>query len=394
MNPSPRPRILLLFSDTGGGHRSAAEAIVEALELEFGDRVETEMLDFFKEYAPAPFNRAPALYPNMVKAPRLWELGFYITDGRPQARAMSATLWPYVARNVRALVRNHPSDLVVTVHPFANSLILKALGRDRPPFITVVTDLVTTHAFWFDQRADLIIVPTEQARRRAIEYHMSPEKVRTIGFPVKERYCVPVGDKRALRARLGWPQDIPIVLLVGGGEGMGPLRATAHAIAGAGLDLGLVIVTGRNHRLKAELEMQPWPVWTQVLGFTREMPDLMRAADVLVSKAGTSTVCEALNAGLPTILYARLPGQEDGNAVHLLQERAGTWAPTPERVVRALRRWIEQPQAYARAVAACRQAARPQAARAIARVIGAQLGLIEARTELLAVDPSLPPLPR
>jgi len=394
MTPSPRPRVLLLFSDTGGGHRSAAEAIVEALDLEFGGRIETEMLDFFKEYAPAPFNRAPALYPDMVKAPKLWELGFYITDGRPQARVMSVALWPYVARNARALVRNHPSDLIVTVHPFANSLVLKALGREHPPFITVVTDLVTTHAFWFDQRADLIIVPTEQARRRAIEYQMSPEKVHTIGFPVKERYCAPAGDKRALRTRLGWPQDIPVVLLVGGGEGMGPLRDTARAIAGAGLDLGLVIVAGRNQRLKAELEGLEWPVWTQVLGFTREMPDLMRAADVLVSKAGTSTVCEALNAGLPTVLYARLPGQEDGNAVHLVRSGAGTWAPTPERVTRALRRWIEQPETYRRAVAACRRAARPQAARTIARVIGTRLGLIDERTELMNIDPSLPPLPR
>src|SRR5688572_22761148 len=187
-----KPRILFLFSDTGGGHRSATEAILEALTLQYGDSFSFEMVDFFKEYAPRPLNRMPDWYPYLVKAPQLWGASFYATNGRPQARALTATMWPVAARSARAIIRNHPSDLVVAVHPIATSFILKALGnQSRPPFITVVTDLVTTHALWFDNRSDLIFVPTEAARQKAIQYDMPKEKLVVVGQPVAQKYCVP-----------------------------------------------------------------------------------------------------------------------------------------------------------------------------------------------------------
>ena len=86
-NKSPRkPHIVFYFSDTGGGHRSAAEAIIEAINIIYKNKVTTEMVDFFKDYAPRPFNRAGEMYPYMVKAPRLWGASFHATDGRAQAR--------------------------------------------------------------------------------------------------------------------------------------------------------------------------------------------------------------------------------------------------------------------------------------------------------------------
>ncbi len=372
-----KPHILFLFSDTGGGHRSAAEAIIEAIQLEFGDSVTTEMVDFFKEHSPTPINRLPQWYPYMVKAPQLWGASFHISDGRAQARAITATLWPAVSRIARQIVNAHPSDIIVTVHPLANSFILKALGKNnRPPFVTVVTDMVTTHALWFDQRADLICVPTEIARFRAIDYGMEPENVVTVGQPIAARYCVPAGDKAALREKLGWPKEKFIAVLVGGGEGMGPLAQTARAIDDAGLDMAMVVVAGRNERLKKSLEEHDWHIPTRIYGFTREMPDFMRAADALVTKAGPGTIAEALNAHLPIILYAKLPGQEDGNVTYVRETGTGIWAPTPQRVVSTLRTWIENPASRQKVVESCKKAARPESSRIIARLIGEKLGLI------------------
>lgn len=373
--PNKKPHILFLFSDTGGGHRSATEAVIEALELEYGDAFTCEMVDIFKDYAPRPLNRMPAWYPYIVKAPQLWGAGFRVSDGRPQARAFTASMWPVAARTARSIIRNHPSDLVVTVHPLAVSWILKALGKNRPPFITVVTDMVTTHALWFDTRSDLILVPTEIARQKAIQYGMRPEKVRVVGQPVARKYCLPGADKAALREKLGWPVDKFIVLAVGGGDGMGPLGQTARAIADSGLDIALVIVAGRNVRLKTSLENKRWQVPTLIYGFTKEMPDFMRAADVLVTKAGPGTIAEAFNAHLPIILYAKLPGQEDGNVTYTVDEGAGVWAPTPQRVVSALRDWVTQPEARKKVVQACRRAARPNSSLDISHAIGDKLGL-------------------
>jgi 1,2-diacylglycerol 3-beta-galactosyltransferase len=371
MNPPVRRKqhIVFYFSDTGGGHRSAAEAIIEAIEREYGELYTTEMVDFFKGFGPGPMRRMPDLYPEMVKAKRVWQASFYATDGRRQARVMTATLWPLMRSTMRRLVKAHPADLVVSVHPLATSTALRALGTHRPPFITVVTDLVTTHALWFDTRADRILLPTEVARERALSYHMPPEKLEVVGLPVAERYCRPAGNKQALRRPLGWPADQPMVLIVGGGEGMGPLGKTARAIDDSGLRLGMAIVCGRNEKLEAELRAQAWENPTFIYGFTNDMPDLMRAADLIVTKAGPGTITEALNAGLPVVLYSKIAGQEDGNVDFIVSEGAGVWAPKPQQVVRALTRWLTRPDEKRAAIQAAKRAARPDAARRIAHLL-------------------------
>lgn len=365
--PAKQPHILFLFSDTGGGHRSASEAIIEALQLEFGDQYTTEMVDIFKDYAPPPLKMLPAIYPRIVKAPRMWGLGYHLSDGPMRASALSAGIWPYVRGSFRRLIEEHPSDLIVSVHSLANEPVLRALGVDRPPFVTVVTDLVTTHATWYHRQADLCLVPTEAARRRALKLELKPEQVKVVGLPVAERFCNPSIDSRAIRAKLGWPQDVPVAVLVGGGDGMGPLRETALAISAAQLPLSLAIITGRNKTLRSRLEATEFSMPTFVYGFVREMPDFMAAADVLVTKAGPGTISEALNAGLPMILYSHLPGQESGNIPYVVTEGAGIWAPRPEEIVRSLKNWLEHPDQHAAAVAACKRMARPDAARIIAR---------------------------
>jgi 1,2-diacylglycerol 3-beta-galactosyltransferase len=166
-----------------------------------------------------------------------------------------------------------------------------------------------------------------------------------------------------------------MVLLMGGGDGMGPLEETAAAIDAAGLNTALAIVTGRNADLKHRLENRSWQGPTKVYGFVTEMPTYMRAADVLVTKAGPGTICEALASELPVILYSYLPGQEAGNVAYLTDSGAGVWAPEPEDVVRALRHWDENPTAYQEACHATEQLARPAAARDIAALLLERVGL-------------------
>lgn len=156
---------------------------------------------------------------------------------------------------------------------------------------------------------------------------------------------------------------------------MGPLLKTAAEIDASGLDIALVIVCGRNQRLKADLEARTWQNPAFIYGFIREMPDFMRAADYIVTKAGPGTVAEALNAQLPIILYSKLPGQEDGNVTFVEEEGAGIWAPKPGDAVRALTRWISRPEERKKVIENCRRAGRPEAARTIAHIIGEKLGL-------------------
>src|SRR5512145_2772553 len=374
--PERKPRVLFLFSDTGGGHRSAAEAMIEAIHLEFGDQIVTEKVDFLKEYAPLPLNQLPDWYPYMVKMPQAWGVGFHLSDGDRRARFMNEAAWPYIRRATKRFT-NHADeyDLIVSVHPLLNTPLLRALGRPHVPYITVVTDLVSTHALWYCPRVDLCIVPTEAARRRAISFGMPEERLQVVGLPVAARFCQPAGDRAALRRALGWPEDLPVALIVGGGDGMGPIGRIARRIDHARLPVSLAIVTGRNRKLQDRLEGYSWSQPTHIYGFVRNMPDLMRAADILVTKAGPGTICEGFNANLPIILYSRLPGQEDGNVKYVMAEGAGVWAPSAHEVVNVLRDWLRHPERRQRGVQAVQGLARPEAARQIARILASWVGV-------------------
>lgn len=379
-----RPHIVFLFSDTGGGHRSAANAIIEALELQFPGKITHEMVDIFREYAPPPLTYAPEIYPPLTRMPRVWGMGYHLSDGKRRTRILYHTIWPYIRWGLRRLVREHPADLIVSVHQLPNEPMARAIAQSghKIPFTTVVTDLVSTHAAWFTNQADLIIVPTNAAYRRALHMGIAPERMEVVGLPVSNQFNQITSAKDEIRKRLGWSQNRPVVLLVGGGEGMGPLEPTARAIDAAGLPIQLVIIAGRNNRLKEHLQKYAWTMPTQVYGFVQEMPEFMRAADVLVTKAGPGTISEAFISGLPLILYSRLPGQEDGNVGYVVSNGAGVWAPRPAEVAKALRNWLDHPAQREAAVAACHRLARPNASRDIARLLAAQVGVTEAQDVL------------
>lgn len=368
-------RILFLFSDTGGGHRAAAEAIIEAIHLEFPGQVDTEMVDIFRQYAPPPINLAPRIYPRLSQMPRIWNMGYRVSDGRRRTRFAYRILWPYLRRRLEKLMTNHPADLVVSVHQLINAPMSKVARQFQVPFATVVTDLVSTHAAWFCPTADCVIVPTHAAYQRGLKLRMPGSRMHVIGQPVAERFCHPSGSRSDLRERFGWQQAQPTVLLVGGGEGMGPLAETAFAIDATGLPVKLVIVAGRNRTLKRQLEEHSWRMPVEIHGFVTEMPDFMQAADILISKAGPGTISEAFIAGLPVILYSKIPGQEDGNVTFVVNEAAGVWAPEPELVAETLRSWITRPDLREQAANNASRLAQPDASRRIARLLVQNAGV-------------------
>lgn len=372
-----RKRVLILFSDTGGGHRSSGEAIREALLAKYPDCCDVELVDLLTEYTPYPFRRFPAWYPLMAKRGRAWGRGFKLSDGPRRSRALSTAVWPVIRRAVKRMVREHPADVVVSVHPLFQVPVLRALGKRRAPYITVVTDLVSTHAMWYHPKVDRCLVPTEPALRRALACGIPAGKVRVVGLPVAAKFSQPAGEKLALRAKLNWRADLPAALVVGGGDGMGPLYQIARAIAGCGLNHQIAVVAGRNESLRRRLCAGTWEVPAHIYGFVTNMPELMSAADMMVTKAGPSSITEALNAGLPLVLSSAIPGQEEGNVRYVVSEGAGLWAPGPAKVVEAVRTWLadETGEALRQAAANSRRLAYPHAASDIASEIAQFAGM-------------------
>ena len=366
-----KPHIVFLFSDTGGGHRSASEAIIEAIDLEFPGKFTCEMVDFFKEYSPPPLNLAGPAYPLMSRMEYMWEFTFKSSDNPDFMKVLFSAFWPYIRLGVYKMLEENPCDMYVSVHPLINIPFLRAMCKreNKTPYMIVVTDLVSTHTAWFAKDADLISIPTEQARKPALYSGIDPAKLKVIGLPVADRFCKPPGDKSELRKKLGWPLDKTTILLVGGGEGMGPLGNVTEEINDAQLDAGLIVITGRNKKLKEELEALDWKIPSRIYGFVTNMPDFMRAADILVTKAGPGTISEALIANLPIILYHRIPGQEEGNVSYVIGEGAGVWAPDIEDIISTLKDWLQNPEKRDDAVNHAKRLAKPDASRQIARMI-------------------------
>ena len=358
--------IVFVMSDTGGGHRAAAEAISAALAVRHPDVFKVEMVDAWR-LTPFPFNYSPETYEPTLRYGWLgWWAGYKLTN-RPVASkvAMSPMYHALFKSGMTQLADQYGhADLIVCVHSVFVRPALRAFAEreSRPPFITVVTDLVSTHMWWYDPGVDRCLVPTDVAYRRGLLAGLRPEQLRVTGLPVHPRFTEGMMDKAEARAALGWHPELPAVLVVGGGAGIGPLYRIARAINARRLRCQLVVVAGRNEQLKARLESASWNQLTHIYPYVSNMPTLMAGADMLVTKAGPGTISEACIAGLPIVLSGAIPGQEEGNVTYVVENGAGVWAPSPARVADAVEAWLAEGAAgLARRSAAARALGRPNA---------------------------------
>jgi UDP-N-acetylglucosamine:LPS N-acetylglucosamine transferase len=189
----------------------------------------------------------------------------------------------------------------------------------------------------------------------------------TTGIPVHPDLITPRVDALTLRHELGWRQDLPVLLLLGGGAGAGQLAVLAEALDAARLPLQLIVVTGTNADLADRLRAHAWSIPTIVYGFV-PLIDLIHAADIVATKPGGLTVSEALAAGKPLLLHGLPRGQEKGNLQYVCASGAALWAPDASRFVRYVRRWLEHPTELHLVAAAAGHIGQPTAALEIARL--------------------------
>ncbi len=372
-----RKRIVFLMSDTGAGHRSAANAIRAAMERRYPGLYTYELVDVYRRYTPFPFRYLPELYPRWVNwARHTWGLGYWLADAPHRSVAVMAVLERLWGAGLRRMLAEHPADVFVCVHALFSRPTMRALQtrrEPRPPFVTVVTDLVTAHAFWYERAVDRCLVPTPETYARGLALGLTPAQLRLTGLPVHPRFADGLMPKSEARRALGLHPTLPAVMLVGGGDGMGPVYRIARVLNEQRLDMQLIVVAGRNRSLQRRLEAVPWHQPTLITPFVHSMPDLMAAADILVTKAGPATICEATAAGLPLVLSGAVPGQEDGNVTFVLRHGLGVYAPGAAEVARAVKAWLSEGlQGLARRAEAVRRHACPDAVWTIAEEIHGQ----------------------
>jgi 1,2-diacylglycerol 3-beta-galactosyltransferase len=344
-------RILLLISDTGGGHRSAANAITAGLdEVETGPHGEPlqfeHLIEDVASHCSFPLSQLGSAYSAALRfAPPLYGALYHATNGRRRFRSVIRFCEPLYRERLRDLFLSYKPDVIVSVHPLLNHAALRAradAGMLHVPVITVVTDLGKVHEGWLVPEVDAVVVPAREVYQRARERGIPKERIYHLGHPVHPRFESVSDTKAQVRVQLGLPAEKTIALLMAGGEGGGKLLPTTLALAKSKLPLHMVVVTGRNKSLRTKLnELAPLlPMPMTVLGYCDNVAELMRAADLLVTKAGPGAIAEASLAEVPVVVYDFIPGQEYGNLKYVETNGIGVVALTANDVVRSVRRIV------------------------------------------------------
>ncbi len=343
------------MSNTGGGHRASANALKAGFEAHGPGVFHIEIIDLLADFTFWPLSEAPELYAAVAThLPWLWGAA-YSTERTPTfVRGLMQAAAHLARRRVAGALEQHRPHLVVSVHPLAQEIVLHAL-RDlnehesaRPiPFATVVTDLATAHPLWLHPQVSGCFVPSEEIERQALAAGIPATRIHRLGLPIRPAFAAPPLPREQVRARLQLHPTLPAVLLMGGGDGVGPVEEIAAALDAALAGHGgespagqIVVICGRNDGLRQQLDARPWQCPHRVLGFVEEMPAWMWVCDAIVTKAGPGTIAEACICGLPLLLSGFIPGQESANVDFVRRHGAGIYEPDPLEIATIVRRWF------------------------------------------------------
>lgn len=341
-------RVLIATVTAGGGHVAAAAALEEAWRtLRPADTVErVDLIQFFSPLHKKVYTEG---YVQLVeRAPELWGMLFGKTDNLKVTRRLSrlSRLFP---SNSRKKFTNHlrqfRPDAVLCTHfaPLETLDLLKTSeGRVRrgpnplekmgtritrpsekwklPLVASVVTDF-EAHALWMNPCVDLYCVAAEETKARLVARGVPQSGIVSTGIPIAAKF-LSRPEPRAVRKTLGLRDDQPVLLVLSGGFGMGPVAEILAELDKVPQPFQTVVVTGRNEELRRELAAQTHRHPTHVLGFSTNMHELMAVADLILTKPGGLTTSEALALGKPLFILNPIPGQEAANSDFLLERGA------------------------------------------------------------------------
>lgn len=380
--PQTTPKILIISSDTGGGHKSAAAAVVEGAERFWKGDSKTVRVIKAVEESHHITEKLVNIYNWILKNRQHWMKYLYwvINKVRPETREF------FMKRCIvfcKEQFEKWCPHVVVSVHPLTQHIfarILKELNLlGEIPLVTIVTD--PCYGFWKGWACDdvsLYLVANDDARRQLIDYGISPEKIKISGMPINPKFHE-VSEKDAQKAReaYGLNPDKFTVFVNAGWIGGGNIPQIFKELIAGELDVQAIFLAGKNEELKKEAEKlaktAKFPV--KVIGYSDEVEKLMQSANVMVSKLGGLTTFEALACHLPIIADTTTPPmpQEAGTVKLIAQKGAGILLEKASDIVPTIRNLVTDSKKYAEMKAATVSMAIPNSTQRIIEEIAALL---------------------
>ncbi len=319
-------RVLVLSASAGAGHLRAAEAIEKAIRLQ-NLASEVQHLDVLK-YTNKVFRHfySKAYIDLVNNAPEV--LGWlydYLDDPRKNDPVRAA----FDRLNANPFIRyldGYQPDVAVCTHFLPSGIIsaLKGEGKVKILNAVVVTDF-DVHAMWLCRHVEQYFVALEETKVHLKALGVPQSLITVSGIPIDPVFTESK-DRAAMRRKHGLDPDRFTILVSAGGFGVGPVGHLMQALSRISRPVQVVAVCGRNDALKTQLNAEVKnlrrhsAVFFTLVGFTTEMDELMTAADLFVGKPGGLTTSELLAKGVPMVVINPIPGQEERNSDHLLEQ--------------------------------------------------------------------------
>jgi processive 1,2-diacylglycerol beta-glucosyltransferase len=332
-----------------------------------------DRVDLVKFFSPLHRRIVSDGYVKLVEhAPEFWGMMFAKTDDPALARRLNRVraLFPSHSRaRFGRHVKQFKPDVVLCTHYMPLEILghlRKKKDGPKPMAVSVVTDF-EAHALWMEACVDLYCVAAEETKARLVARGAPAEDVVATGIPISARFSIRP-DPMAARKRVGLRDDLPVLLVLSGGFGMGPVAEILGELDKVERSFQTVVVTGRNEKLRRELAAQDRKHPTRVVGFASNMHELMGMTDLIITKPGGLTSSEALALGKPLFILNPIPGQEAANSDFLLERGAAAKVNRVEDLPYRIDQLLGSKK-LAEMARAARKLGRPDAAREICELV-------------------------
>jgi processive 1,2-diacylglycerol beta-glucosyltransferase len=377
-------RILYLYLTKHSGHYAAAMAIEQAARRLDG-HTESMVLDSFSHANPVLSKVTLRAYLAALKAaPEIWEWMYDNPEFKERTAKIRELLNRGNSRKLQFILRDFKPDVVVCTQAFACGVLAswkQRTGSAQPVLVGVLTDFVA-HRYWAHEKVDLYIAPNDDTKQTLVSQGVAPERVKVHGIPIGDRF-LSTADKDAVYKSLGLKPGLPMILVMGGSLGLGPMKSVIRKLDKLPQPFYIVAVTGKNEELKERLDRKGPKLRhpTTIFGFVENVHELMDAAEVVVTKPGGITTAECLAKRLPMIIINPIPGQEAKNTEFLLRHNVAVEAENATDVMLFVDEFLRNPEKLRRMREAASVLGRPRAADHAAEAI---LSLLTSRQPVTA----------
>lgn len=341
---SDKKKILILTADAGFGHRSAANAVQDALLQSYGNQVEVKIANPMSDKRIPPLIRnSQSDYDRILRTmPKLYQLGYRTSDNRVPSAIMEGVMALMMFEVMWDLLQSEKPDAILATYPIYQEPILQVfrVSNRYVPLYTVITDLCEIHHLWLNPKVTGLIVPTEEVIKAALEYGFPAKKIHLSGIPVRPAIQNEKRTKKQIRKSLGLDPEKTTLLAVGS-KRVQHLPEFLDVVDHSGFDLQIAAIAGKDERLYQTFLETVWHHPVRVVNYVSDIAPYLHAADMILCKAGGLIVTEALASGLPLMLTEVIPGQEEGNADYVVSNKAGLRAETPLDILKILQHWLE-----------------------------------------------------